>query len=320
MDRKFDIVSLGEILIDFTKVESNNNYKCFQQNPGGAPANVVIAASKLGAKTSFISKVGNDIHGNYLRQILIEEDVNIDNFLVDSSVSTTLAFVDIDNNKERKFSFNRSPGSDTQIKMEDINEDLIINSKILHIGSLSLTHEPSRTTTHRTIEIARKNGVTISYDPNYRDSLWNSFDEAIYHINSIKPDIIKISEEELFLFSNSKDYVEVGNILVNRGVNVFLITLGEKGCYLRTKDGSCLVNGFKSDVRDTTGAGDAFLGAFLYQLSTNKFDFKIDILRAYIMFSNAAASLCVEGIGAIPSLPKLNDIIKRLKKYEETTI
>lgn len=314
MDKIYDITALGEILIDFTLVGKENNNKIFQQNPGGAPANVLVAATKLGSTTAFIGKAGTDMHGRFLKRTLLSNHVNSDGFILDKDVFTTLAFVDIDENKERSFSFARKPGADTQLHVNELSVNTIKDSKLLHIGSLSLTHEPVRSTTHYAIEVAKENDVIVSYDPNYRASLWDNVETAKKHMKSITPDIIKLSDEETLLLTGEHDYEEASKILLERGIKVVVVTLGPNGCYVSNKEGGKVVPGFKSDVVDTTGAGDAFWGAFLHKItSNNDLDASLDKLTEYAKFANATASLCVERLGAIPGMPNLEDVLNRLK-------
>lgn len=312
-----DITALGEILIDFTYINSTNDKKLFEQNPGGAPANVLVAATKLGAKTSFIGKAGNDMHGVFLKKTLENQSVDTSNFILDDEYFTTLAFVDFDEFNERSFSFARKPGADTQLRIEELDENMIKNSKVLHVGSLSLTDNPSRETTHFAIDIARRNNVIISYDPNYRASLWVSEEVAKVHMKSIIPDLIKISEEEISLLTDETTYEEAACTLFNRGIKIVVVTLGEKGCYILSSKGCVLVPGYKCSIVDTTGAGDSFWGAFLSKIVTNNNieEISIEDLKSYGDFANATASLCVEQTGAIPAMPSLDDVIKRMKRY-----
>lgn len=319
-EHKYDISAFGEILIDFTYVgDHSSGQKLFAQNPGGAPANVLVSATKLGSNTAFIGKAGDDMHGIFLKKTVENEQVNTDGFILDKDYFTTLAFVDLDENGERHFSFGRKPGADTQLTEEEMNSDNISNiikkSKIFHVGSLSLTHEPSRSATFRGIEIAREAGVLISYDPNYRASLWESKDAAKAQMQRITPDIMKISDEETDLLTSKSDYEEAAKELFDKGVKVVVVTLGSEGAYVYNKEGGQVVSGFVSQVVDTTGAGDAFWGGFLHKIAnSNKApeELSLEELAQYVRFANAVASLCVEGSGAIPSMPSLELVINRL--------
>ncbi|MFI3329443.1 MAG: carbohydrate kinase [bacterium] len=314
MKKTFDITALGEILIDFTLVGMEGKNKLFQQNPGGAPANVLVAATKLGSTTAFIGKAGTDMHGRFLKRTLVNEGVNADGFLLDKDFFTTLAFVDINEFKERSFSFARKPGADTQLRYNELSVNAIKESKLLHVGSLSLTDEPVRSTTHYAINVARENDVLVSYDPNYRASLWESEDMAKHHMRSITADIMKLSDEETLLLTDVHDYEEASDFLLKKGVKIVVVTLGANGCYVCNKEGGVHVPGFKCKAVDTTGAGDAFWGAFLHKVTENAgLNSTLEELVEYARFANATASLCVESYGAIPAMPTIQEVNNRLK-------
>ena len=176
----FDITTVGEILIDLTQTGiSDNGIPIYTANPGGAPANVAVAASKLGAKTAFIGKVGNDSFGRFLCDTLKKYNVSTDGVITDKSANTTLAVVSVNENGERSFSFYRKNSADTLLSENEITDLQMSNTHILHFGSVSLTDEPSRTATISAVRRAKNLGATITYDPNYRESLWNSLDEAV---------------------------------------------------------------------------------------------------------------------------------------------
>lgn len=316
--RKYDISAFGEILIDFTYVgNSANGQKLFAQNPGGAPANVLVCAQNLGSETAFLGKAGQDMHGEFLKETLGQANVNTDGFLLDENYFTTLAFVDLNEHGERTFSFGRKPGADTQMTETEMDLNIINNSKIFHMGSLSLTHEPSRSATFFAIEKARKNGVMISYDPNYRASLWSNVEIAKEQMRRIVPDIMKISDEETHLLTSYSDYKDAAKELFEKGVEIVVVTIGSKGAYVYNKDGGAHVEGFKSQVVDTTGAGDAFWGGFLHKIAEcNKplHEISIEEISGFARFANAVASICVEGSGAIPAMPRIEAVQQRLEK------
>lgn len=315
--KTFDIVALGEILIDFTFQGFNNDgQRLFAQNAGGAPANVLVAVQKLGGKTAFIGKVGNDMHGTFLKSVLEKEKVNTNGLIISDEFFTTLAFVSLAENGERFFSFARKPGADTQITKEEINTDLIKQTKVFHIGSLSLTDEPARSATLFAVDFAKKNGCIISYDPNYRASLWKNEELAKEQMKSLIPfvDIIKISDEETELLTGFSNVTKAAKYLFDCGIKIVLVTLGEKGVYVFSKFGGNFVPTFSSKVVDTTGAGDSFFGGFLYQFINENNDIdntSLDKLSKYAKFGNSVASLCIEKKGAIPAMPALKDVLER---------
>lgn len=318
----FDITAFGELLIDYTPAgKSPAGMELFEQNPGGAPANVLACASRLGQKTAFIGKIGADLQGEFLRKTLQAANINTDGLISDENYFTTLAFVSLLENGERSFSFARKPGADTKISREDVNPSIIQSSRIFHFGSLSLTDSPARETTYFALEEAKKANCIISYDPNYRPLLWKSKKLAKEQMRAVLPyvNIIKLSDEETTLLTDHADPQEAGKHLVDHGISIAAVTLGQHGVLIATKDGCETVPGFPVDAIDTTGAGDAFWGAFLYSLGAHGGtirDIKFSRVLEIAKFANAAAALCVTKRGAIPAMPQLNDIAKLLEKLK----
>jgi fructokinase len=328
----FDITAFGELLIDYTPAgKSPSGMDLFEQNPGGAPANVLACASKLGQKTALIGKIGADMQGEFLRKTLQDAGINTDGLISDENFFTTLAFVSLKENGERSFSFARKPGADTQICREDVDLAIIRNSKIFHFGSLSLTDSPARETTHFALEEAKKANCIISYDPNYRPLLWKSKDQAKEQMRSVLPfvDMIKLSDEETELITDHADPQAAAEHLIDDGIKIAAVTLGKNGVLIATKDGCDTVPGFDVNAIDTTGAGDAFWGAFLYSIvrlgSIGGFgdiakldeqirEISLSKLRKIAEFANAAAAHCVTKRGAIPAMPQLNDIVRLVEK------
>lgn len=314
MDKVFDIVALGEVLIDFTPYgQSKEGNTLFEQNPGGAPANLLVAARRFGGKTAFIGKVGEDQFGYYLKDILDSVDIDSTGLVFTNKANTTLAFVHLNPDGDRSFSFYRKPGADILLREEELNKELLSNTKIFHFGSLSFTHEPSRSTTIYAIQYAKNNGAIISYDPNWRSGLWSSQEEGISWMKKgiEYADIIKVSEEELELLTRETDLEKGSAILAEKGPKVIFVTLGGDGCYFRINGGTGLVSAYKVDTIDTTGAGDSFFGSILYQLiETNKDleELTLDEIKKYITVANATAALCVQKKGGIPGIPQRKDV------------
>ena len=239
MEEKVDIVALGELLIDFTEAgHSQDGRKLFEQNPGGAPANLLTVASHFGYHTSFIGKVGNDMHGKFLKKTLQKEGINTDAIVEDPGYFTTLAFVEIGENGEREFSFARKPGADTQLKKEELDQTLISGCRIFHFGSLSLTDEPAESATIEAVKMAKAAGVLISYDPNYRPSLWKSKEYAVKKMKSVVElvDVMKVSDEESILLTGAKSYEQAAEEILAMGPKLVAITLGEHGVLMATKN------------------------------------------------------------------------------------
>lgn len=322
MEKKFDVTALGEILIDFTFAGKNSDGKnLYEENPGGAPANCVAALSKLGGKGAFIGMTGEDSFGSDLRAVLEGLNVDTSGMCRTNTQHTPLAFVSLDQKGERHFSFCRNPGADTQLSVDDLNRDVLESTAILHIGSLSLTTEPSKSATQAAVNLVKKADGFISYDPNYRESLWGGRADGISLIKSMIPltDILKISEEELFLLYSNYDgenpHEKIAREILSCGPKLVLITLGSKGVFYAFKnlagEVDCgRVESRKVSVVDTTGAGDSFNGGLLYRLTRRKnpFSFSRQELEEDLTFANTVAALCVSKRGAIPALPTLAEV------------
>jgi fructokinase len=311
-----DITAVGEILIDLTQNGINDNgIPVYNANPGGAPANVAVAGAKLGAKTAFIGKIGDDSYGEFLCKTLKENNVDTKGLIVDKKSNTTLAIVSVNENGERSFSFYRKNCADTLLAENEITDEQLKNTHILHFGSVSLTDEPARTAIISAAKRGKAFGATISYDPNYRANLWNNPQEAIEQMK--KPldmvDILKISDEELPLVSSSESLEDGTKYLYEKyNIPLILVTLGENGAYYRFKDITGQVDGFKVKVADTNGAGDTFFGAFLSQMVyKNKFhpsELSKDEIEEILIFANRAASITTSRSGAIPAMPTLDEV------------
>lgn len=319
MGKKYDVAALGELLIDFTESGvSKNGMKLFEQNPGGAPANLLTTVSHMGYKTAMIGKIGSDMHGAFLKKTLEQEGICTDYIVEDGSVFTTLAFVAINESGERHFSFARKPGADTCLSAEELNHQVIRDCKIFHFGSLSLTDEPARTATIEAVKTAKEAGAWISFDPNYRASLWGKEKEAAEAIQCVLPDVdmLKISEEESVLLTGKTEYSQAAYNLLERGPKLIAVTLGSQGVYLAAKERCERIAGFPTEVIDTTGAGDSFWGGFLSKLLEYHMDIREmswENWKACAKFGNATASLCVRKRGGIPAVPLKKEVVKILQ-------
>lgn len=309
-----DIMTLGELLIDLTQggTDENGNGK-FTAYPGGAPANVAVAASRLGASAGFIGKVGNDAFGRSLAETLKKDNVDIKGLYFDDEQPTTMAIVSVDESGERDFSFYRNPGADTQLTSEEAIAALSANMpKILHIGSLSMTNSPSKEACEEAVKYAKENGAIISYDPNYRAALWDTEDHAVEMMKSLLPyaDILKVSDEEMSMLTMIGDFEEGSRILAEYGAGIVLVTLGADGVFVRMGSKTATVPGFKVDVADTNGAGDTFLGAMLMQIATGMTGSE-DVwtqLLGMVRYANKAASITCSRHGAIPAMPTADEL------------
>ena len=311
-----DIIALGEILIDLTQVENNGNARRFAAFPGGAPANVAAAAARLGAVSGFIGKVGADAFGDDLRRTLADEGVDVSGLYSTEASPTTMAVVSVDEKGERDFSFYRSPGADTLLTADEVLDALKgyrTPIRLLHIGSLSLTDEPARGATMAALRFAKTAGIPVSYDPNYRERLWNSEAEAVSRMTEPMPyaDILKVSEEELFLLTGTHD-LRMGSLeLGSMGPKLILVTMGARGAFYRCGIHTGTAPGFPVEVADTNGAGDAFLGALLSRFVRRNEPIKElspAAIEEMVVFANAAAALTCSRPGAIPALPTEEEV------------
>lgn len=325
MQKKYDVTALGEILIDFTAAGKNADGKnIYEENPGGAPANCAAAVAKLGGASSFIGMTGEDSFGKDLKAALENVNVDTSGMRTTKKQHTTLAFVSLDQNGERNFSFCRNPGADTCLSPSDLDREILSSTKFLQLGSLSLTDEPSASAQMEAVRIVKQAGGFISYDPNYRERLWGGRKDALEKMKSMLSfsDMVKISDEELALFFGKDiSYAEGAALIHECGVRLVLVTLGSRGVYYSAKGSDEVFSGTIAvpsvNVVDTTGAGDSFTGGLLYALTRreNPFDFSREELEMDVSFANCVASLCVTKRGAIPALPSLDDVLNFSKEF-----
>jgi fructokinase len=311
----YDVTAIGEVLIDFTPGGSTeNDILLFERNPGGAPANVVAALAKLGKKTSFIGKVGNDEFGIFLRDELKNSQIETKGLVFSDEINTTLAFVHLNHQGDRSFTFYRNPGADMTLREEEVDLDIIKESRIFHFGSLSMTHEPAASATLKAVAYAKDKGLIISYDPNLRKALWDNLDRARFTIlEGFKyADIVKISDEELEFLTGTKE-LESGSLeLQNRfQTPLIFVTLGAEGSFYRFGNQVGLLSGYPVKTVDTTGAGDAFLAGILYRvLEGNKSLTQLTVMdiEQMVGFANAVGALATTKKGAIPAMPSVGEV------------
>ena len=311
------ITAIGEILVDMTQTQiDENGIPHFAANPGGAPANVAVAAKKLGADSAFVGCIGEDAFGVLLKDTLIRCHVDISGLQVTPLTNTTLAVVTVDETGERSFSFYRKPGADTRIDAAQAIE-AVKGTGILHFGSVSLTDPACRDTIVDVVSAAKESGALITYDPNYRAMLWQNENAAMLQMRAVLPlcDIVKISDEETMLLCGVNDPHEAARKLMDIGVKLALVTLGSKGALWRFGDLEGTVAGFKVKVADTNGAGDTFFGALLSRIAERGGleGLTADDLNDYVRFANKAASLTTSRHGAIPAMPTKQEVEESLK-------
>ncbi len=305
MNKKFTIACFGELLIDFTQDGyDQNGAALFARNAGGAPANVAVCVSKMGGKAAFLGKVGKDMHGAFLRDTLLDYGVDCTGLVTDANVYTTMAFVRLSESGERSFSFARKPGADAAIAPWEINREIIQNAQCFHFGSFSMSTDLGWETTKAAIALAKESGALVSFDVNYRPSVWQSETLAKERILSVLADvdILKLSDTEAKFLTDSLS-LEDQIVALYRLVSFALLTGGEQGAMVIDGWGTRHVPACKvSKVVDTTGAGDCFYGAFL-----SKYLSEQPMTRQGVdecaRFASAAAALCVGRKGAIPAIP-----------------
>ncbi len=308
----YDVVALGELLIDFTTIRADSDgYPTMAAHPGGAPANFLAAIAKFGGKAAMLGKVGTDTFGKLLTSTLREVGIETNGIVASDEFFTTLAFVTLDANGDREFAFARKPGADTQLRFDELELSLLDETRVFHFGTLSLTGEPSRTTTYRAVEYAREHGKLITFDPNLRKPLWRELDEAKQQMlwGLAHADVLKISDEEVeFLFGLG---VQEGAqyILEHFPVKLVFVTCGPDGCWFQNKNASGHVDSLRNiQVVDTTGAGDIFGGSAVWKLlQTGKAPEALDeaALREIVSFACTAAGLSTTKPGGISSVPDM---------------
>lgn len=318
MLKEYDVIALGELLIDFAmNGQSEQGNDLFEACPGGAPCNVLAILTKLGKKTSFLGKVGQDQFGTLLKNTIEKIGIDGQQLKMDEEIHTTLAFVHTFPDGDREFSFYRNPGADMMLTEEDVEEAYIKKAKIFHFGTLSMTNEGVRAATKKALRIAKENKILISFDPNLRPPLWSSLELAKEQMEYGFGvcDILKISDNEIQFVSGCEDY-DAGIKYLQEKYNIplILLTLGKDGSRAYYKDMRVERAGFVQKAVDTTGAGDTFCGSSLnYILENGMEELNEEKLGEMLTFSNAAAALITTKKGAIRSMPEKADILKLMK-------
>ena len=302
-ERKYDVTALGELLIDFTENgNSEQGNPLMEANPGGAPCNMLAMIQKLGGTTAFIGKVGKDMFGRQLKTAVEAVGIDTRNLMEDEEVHTTLAFVHTFPDGDRDFSFYRNPGADMMLTKEEIQEDLIRNSKAFHFGTLSSTHEGVREATRYAIDVAKEAGCLISFDPNLRPPLWNTLEDA---------------RKEVEFLCGTSDYDEGAKMLIEKyNIPFVCVTLGKDGSRAYYKGMRVEVPGFvQKNTIETTGAGDTFCGCMLHYIIQHGLeDLTEENLRELLTFANAAASVITTRKGALAVMPSKEEVEELLRE------
>lgn len=320
MEKKYDVVALGELLIDFTNNGlSGQGNPVFEANPGGAPCNVLAMLRKLDKKVAFIGKVGCDGFGKQLADVLKETGIATEGLKWDEYVHTTLAVVHTLPGGDRDFSFYRNPGADMMLTEEELPLDMMESCRIFHFGTLSMTHEGVRRATLKAIEVAKANGALISFDPNLRPPLWESLDAAAeqIHVGLGLCDILKIADNEIEFMTGETDFDKGAAILQERYPNIKIlnVTAGADGSYSYSCGHRVFVPSFRlGGTIETTGAGDTFCASVLnFVLENGVENLSADQLTEMLRFANAAAYLVTTRKGAIRSMPEKEQVLEILK-------
>ena len=290
----------------------------FEACPGGAPCNVLALLNKMGKKTAFIGKVGKDQCGALLRDTITEAGIDASNLMVDENVNTTLAFVHTFPDGDREFSFYRNPGADMMLTADEVNPEVVKDTKVFHFGTLSMTHEGVREATKKAVETAKANGCLVSFDPNLRPPLWSSLDLAKEQMEYGfgKCDILKISDNEIQFVSGKEDYDEgIAYLQETYNIPLILLTMGKDGSRAYYKDMRVERPGFSVKAIETTGAGDTFCGSSLNYLVDHDFEnLTEEQLGEMLTFANAAAALVTTKKGAIKAMPVKEEVLELIQK------
>ena len=313
MEKKFDVIALGELLVDFTmngQSEQGNNM--FEACPGGAPCNVLALLNKMGKKTAFLGKVGKDQFGTLLKDTITDAGIDASNLVIDDKVNTTLAFVHTFPDGDREFSFYRNPGADMMLTEEEVDPAFIAQTKIFHFGTLSMTHDGVRAATKKAVRAAKDAGCLVSFDPNLRPPLWSSLDLAKEQMEYGFGvcDILKISDNEIQFVSGKEDYDEgIAYLQEKYNIPMILLTMGKDGSRAYYKGMRVERPGFTVKAIETTGAGDTFCGSSLNYVVEHGFEnLTEEQLGELLTFANAAAAIVTTKKGANRSMPEREEV------------
>lgn len=318
-----NLVSLGEYLVDFFPEEvgrSLTDVSAFHPKPGGAPANVAVAAARLGYASAFIGKVGQDAFGSFLAGVLIKEKVETRGLRFDPQVRTTLVFLSKPDANSYECLFYRNPGADTCLRADELDENLLRETRSFQFGSLSLTNEPSRSATLAAIRLARQAGALVCYDVNYRPTLWKNDEEARQMALAMIPlvDMVKVNDAELVMLAGNETMETAARKLRALGPDLCVVTLGERGSYIQTSSGEAFVPGFLVKAVDAAGCGDAFLAALLCRMTENlkwRPELNQESLQNHLRYANAVGALTATKLGTIPALPTAAQVDDFLRSF-----
>lgn len=314
--KKNVLLAIGEALIDFIPDKAGCDFSdvsAFLPCVGGAPANVCGAFSKLGGRAKMITQLGNDPFGHKITRELSGYGIDTSCISYTNQANTALAFVSLGTDGNRTFSFYRKPSADMLMTAEQIEKKWFDEAFVLHFCSVSLGNFPMRDAHKRAIEFAKASDTLISFDPNLRFPLWENKEELKEAVTHFLPqaDIVKISDEELEFITGTNQIENAVLSLFDRGVRLVIYTCGKKGAYAFTRTESVFSKGFTVNAVDTTGAGDGFIGAFLWKLYKNQITVQNldavtkDVLQESLDFANRFCAISVQHQGAIVSYPDI---------------
>jgi fructokinase len=323
-----DLVCLGELLIDMFPAELGRSLaevSAFRPKPGGAPANVAVAARRLGKESAFIGKVGDDAFGHHLADVLAQEGVDVSGMRYDPEARTGLAFIAMPDKNHYDILFYRNPGADMRLRADELDQALLRSARAFHFGSISLIQEPSRSATLRAVEIARRAGALISFDVNYRPDLWTRSAARACVLDALPlVDLLKINEVETEILGGTDDVDETSRALIHMGPALCVVTLGPSGSFFRVAEGGEHVPPFRVNTVDATGCGDAFVAALLCQLIapspehvTWRDRLSVPHLREILRYANAAGALTSLTQGVIPALPTAERVARFLESMQD---
>ncbi len=310
-----EAITLGELLVDFVSIDKDVSLAglpSFAGAAGGAPANVAVGLARLGVSAGFVGKIGGDPFGEFLRRVLDGEGVDTGSLRIAPGARTTLAFVATRSDGQKDICFYRNPGADMLLTADEINRDYLQSARLFHFGSVSLSRSPAREATMHGAMVARDAGLIVSYDPNWRPSLWDDELDAKGHLWEAMPlaDVVHCAEEEWEFVTGTSDLETGAHAILSAGPKLVVVTLGERGCYYDNGDSRGAVAGFRVEVVDPLGAGDAFVAAMLSQLMyAPRGEALPDArLREIMRYANAAGALTCTRRGVIPSLPSAGQL------------
>lgn len=314
----YDVTAIGELLIDFATLRTDEDgYPIMAAKPGGAPVNFLAALTAYGRKTAFLGKVGADTFGRLLVETVKNAGIETGGIIQDPAVFTTLAFVTLDKQGNRSFSFARKPGADTCLNFGELDLSYIDAARAFHFGTLSLTDEPARAATQRAVAYAKQKGKLITYDPNLRLSLWSSPQEAEKQMlwGLSQADIVKISDDEVRFLWNCGEEEGATRILAEYGAQLAMVTMGPKGCCLKNRQGAVFCPSIDVKTVDTTGAGDIFGGSAVSRIlgmDKSPGNLTLSELGEAARFASAASSLSTRKMGGIPSIPSMQEVLEAM--------